>query len=270
MKKLLTTTAFLTSVFAFDNEPGWKLDADGKIELKDGNPIYVDSAGGEMTVGKDTISKLNGEAKAHREAKEEALEKLKKFEGLDPEKVRDAMEKLSKIDQKKLIDSGEVDKVKDEIKGQFTEQLGEKDKEIETLRGQVDSMSIDKVFDGSEFVRNDIALSPDIFRNTFAKNFKVEEGKVTAYDNHGNRLMSKERAGEYATPEEALRILVNSRADKDSILKADAGSGSGGSQSGGMRGGQRTVKRSDMEKMTPAQQAEIAGKAGRGEINIVD
>lgn len=270
MKKLLTTTAFLTTVFAFDNQAGWKLDADGKIEMKDGNPVYINTNGDEMTVGGDTISSLNKEAKNHREAKEAAEAKLKSFEGLDPETAREAIETVKKVDAKALIDAGEVDKVKEEMKSQFTEQLTEKDNTISELKGEKNTMMIDKVFDSSQFIKENIAIPHDMFQDSFRKHFKVEDGQVKAYGKDGNQLMSKEKSGEYASPDEALKLLVESHSQKDMILKADDNKGSGGSGSGGMRGGNRTVRRADFEKLSPAEQADIAAKAGTGEVNLID
>ena len=39
IKLTLLASSSLLLVAASDNKPGWKLDADGKIEMKDGNPI---------------------------------------------------------------------------------------------------------------------------------------------------------------------------------------------------------------------------------------
>ena len=113
MTKILAHIAVLSAT-AFNN-PGWKLDADGKLELKDGNPIYLDASGRESIVDGGTITRLNGEARAHREAKEAAETKLRAFEGLDPEAARKAVETVKNIDAKKLIDAGEVEKVRESV-----------------------------------------------------------------------------------------------------------------------------------------------------------
>ena len=124
MKTILTHLAIL-SASAFNN-PGWKLDAEGKIELKDGNPIYVDASGRESVMDVGAITRLNGEAKTHREAKEAAEAKLKAFEGLDPEAARKAVDTVKNIDAKKLIDAGEVEKVRESVKAEFMTQIAER------------------------------------------------------------------------------------------------------------------------------------------------
>ncbi len=63
-----------------------KLDEAGHVVVVDGKPVYVHEDGKEVafdalsTVA--TITRLNGEAKTHREGKEAAETKLKAFEGI--------------------------------------------------------------------------------------------------------------------------------------------------------------------------------------------
>ena len=266
MKKAIL---YLLASVAFNN-PAWKLDDKGAVVLKDGNPVYVDASGKEMTVDHTTISRLNGEAKGHREAKETAEAALKKFDGLDPDLARKSIETVSKLDAKKLIDSGEVDTLTKQIKDQFTGQLSEKDKSINTLQSQLDNMHIDRVFDGSEWLRNNIAVPRDLFQASFRNNFKVEKGEVVAYDKVGNRLLSKSKAGEYATPEEALQLLVEQHPQKEMILKAQTGNGTGSNGNGGNRGNGKVVKRDDFAKLPPAEQANVSAKVRAGEMTLTD
>jgi len=273
MKKLtlLGSISCLALLSAFDNgTPGWKLDAEGKMVLKDGNPIYVNSAGQEQTVEAGTITRLNGEAKEFRIAKEKAEEQLQKFAGLDPDKAKAAIETVDKLDKKRLIDSGEVDKLQNQIKEQFTTQLNEKDSALSTLQSRLDNMVVGDVFKSSEFVRDGIAVPRDMFEATFRNNFKIEDGKVVAYGKDGNRLLSKTRAGEFADPEEALQILVEQHPQKEVIMKANTGNGTGNQGGGGNRGGGRTIARADFEKLSPSQQAETAGKVRAGEMKLTE
>ena len=272
---MIKTRTFITLLHstAFDpGEQGWKKNAEGAFDLKDGNPVYVDSSGRESVVDFNTISNLNREAKTHREAKEAAETKLKVFDGIDPELARKALETVSKIDAKKLIDAGEVDKVRDTIKNEFTAQIGEKDKTIADLQATIDGMHINSVFANSEFLRKDIALPLDMIEAYFRGNFKMENGKIVAYYKDGNPVMSKENGsiGSPASPEEALRLLIDAHPQKDIILKAPDSSGTGGGGGGGNRGGGRTIKRSDFEKLSPVAQAETAAKVRTGEMQLVD
>lgn len=267
MKKL--NQILLTTATAFNNTV-WKLDDNGNIVMKDGNPVYVTFDGREMTVGINKISELNAEAKAHREAKEAAEAKLKAFADIDPELARKAIDTVGKLDAKQLIDAGKVEELRSQMTAQFQPQIQEKDKAISELQNQINNMLVKSVFDSSEFIRNNLAVPRDMFEASFKNNFKVEEGKVVAYGKDGNRLLSKTRAGEYADAEEAFGLLVDSHPQKDVIVKANVGSGTGNNGGGGARGGSRTMNRSDFAKLSPTQQAEVAGKVGNGEMQLTD
>lgn len=278
MKKIMLLNASVIAMtgiakpVAFDpGKNGWKVDEDGKLVVDDkGNPIYIGSDGKEQSVQGDTISRLNGEAKTHREAKEKAEADLAKYKDIDPVKAKEALETIAKLDAKQLIDAGEVDKVREEISKGFTAQIAEKDKAIDGLTGDLNGLRMQVAFDGSKFVQERIGVPVEMFRSTFAKNFKIEDGKVVPYDQAGNKVYSKKNMGEVADIDEALEIMVDGYAYKDSILKADGGSGSGSQGGGGGRGTGRRIMRSEFEKMSPVQQAEAAQSQAKGEVTIVD
>ena len=271
MTKILAHIAVLSAT-AFNN-PGWKLDADGKLELKDGNPIYLDASGRESIVDGGTIARLNGEAKSHREAKEAAETKLRTFEGLDPEAARKAVETVKNIDAKKLIDAGEVEKVRESVKAEFMTQLAEKDKALEASTSEINNMKIGAVFTGSEFLREKVALPLDMVQAYFGSNFKIgPDGKIAAYHRDGNPITSKQsgNVGNPASAEEALQILIENHPQKDLMLKADGGNGSGSNGNGGNRGGGAKISRADFEKLSAADQAATATKMRAGEMTIID
>lgn len=266
------TISLLTLLAAFDNTgPAWKTDANGAIELRDGNPLYRDSTGNEMVVDFGTISRLNAESKGHREARQTAEAALKAFEGIDPEKAREALTLAGKIADKKLFESGDVDALKQQITQQFAGQINESTKKYDELLVKYNSAQISNVFSNSEFIRENIALPADIFAAYFAKNFKVDEnGEVIAVHANGDRILSKTVAGEFAKPEEAFKILVEAHPGRDQILKANTNSGSGNQGGGAGKGGGRTMKRAEFETLSPQQQADFSAKMRSGEIKLID
>lgn len=273
MKKLLFTTTAIAFNFpvAFENKDGWKKDADGNFVLSEnGDPIWQKADGSEQAVQGSTISRLNGEAKTYREEKEAAIARLKDFEGIDAKAARDAFDKLSKIDQKKLIDAGEVEKVREEIGKGFQTQISEKDQAINTLQNQLNNLTLDNAFSTSKFIQEKVAVPPDMFAKTFKENFKVEGGKVVPYDASGNKVYSKKHMGEIADLDEAFEIIVQGYAYKDQILKADNHQGTGNNGGGGGRGAGRTIKRADFATLNPSQQQEASQLMQKGELNIVD
>lgn len=252
------------------NGAGWKIDADGNIELRDGNPVYVDAAGQELALGADTVKRLNAEAKTHRERADALAVEVKKFEGIDPDKARDAVDKLTKIDQKKLIDAGEVEKVREEIGKSFSEKITALETENKTLKTDKNGLIVAHQFSSSKFISEKVAVPLPMFKNTFAKNFTVDENgnTVPTYDN-GNKVYSKKKSGELADFDEAIEILVSESGFSDSILKGGGHSGSGNGGGGGNGGGDgvRKMTKSQLQALSPAQQMEAMTS---GKVMLVD
>lgn len=246
---------------------GWKLDDKGNVVLNNGNPVYIKEDGSESVIEVGTISRLNGEAKANRERAERAEEALKNFKDIDPAKAKEALETIKKIDQKKLIDAGEIDKVRDEVAKGYTSQIAERDTRLTAAEQKLAKLMLDNAFNGSQFVRERIAVPPEMFRTFFGANFRVEEDKIVPYNQSGNKIYSKKRMGELADFSEAIEILVEDYPHKDSILKAASHTGSGNGGGGGARGGSNVIKRADFDKLSPVEKSQIATK---GEFKIVD
>jgi hypothetical protein len=271
MALLLSSAARMPMPFD-PGKAGWKLTEDGKaIELKDGNPVWINADGSEAVMQGDAITRLNAENKDMRQRAEAAETKAKAFDGLDAAAAKDALAKLQKIDQKKLIDAGEVDKLKDSMKQEFTGQIAELQKDRDTLQQRLDQREIDFVFAGSEFIRDRVAIPRDLFEGSMRKHFSMKDGKLEIKDASGNVMRSKKNIGEIASPDEALEMLIDMRPDKDAILKANTGGGSGNNGGGGNRGNNgATIKRADWEKLPAHEQAAKSTALVKGELTVVD
>lgn len=234
-------------------------------EVQDGKPVYEGDDG--KTVAFDapgtvaTISRLNSEAKTHREGKEAAEAKLKAFEGLDAVAARDAIAKVANIDAKKLIDAGEVDKVKAEISKAFEEKLTAAEQRAATIERELYEERIGGSFARSEFVKDKLAIPADFVQARFGQNFKLEEGKVVAYDPSGNKIYSRARPGEVADFDEALAFLVDAYPQKDHILKGVNQNGGGGKPPSGTPQG-RTMKSTDFNALSAKDRAAFMEKGG--------
>lgn len=226
-----------------------KLDENGHVVVQDGKPVYVHEDGKEVafdalqTVA--TISRLNGEAKTHREAKEQFEAQAKAFEGLDPVKVKEALGIVQNLDAKKLVDAGEVDKVKAEItdalKKTYEPQILEWQEKAQGFESALHNELVGGGFARSDYLQKNIAVPVDMVQNTFGKNFKIEEGKVVAYGADGQKIYSRTRPGEVAEFDEALETLVGGYQHKDSILKGNQSGGGGFTNNGGNKSGPQSL-----------------------------
>ena len=266
-----TMAACIVNAHYETGTPGWKTDADGNLEIRDGNPVYVDSQGQEKTMGADAITQLNSQAASFRHRAQEAETSLAEFKDLDPAKARDAIAKLAQIDQKTLVDAGKIDEVRAEITKQYETQMGETQTALSTALGKIDQMTLDNAFNSSDFVAKNIAIPADIFRDSFAKYFEVKDGKLSAKDASGNPIYSNEKFGDPASFDEAVKIIVDQHPQKDQLLLAESRGGSGNDGRGSGNGGNASVlKRADFEAMKPHEKGPEREKVRAGEINFVD
>lgn len=219
-----------------------KVDAEGRAVIQNGKPVYVKEDGSEIEFDANQaftkIGQLTGENTAYKQRFTDAESKLKAFEGIDdPAKALDALKTVANLDAKKLVDAGEIEKVKAEISKSFQAKVDEANTKVQTLEQQLYGEMVGGAFARSKYVADKLAIPADMARAFFGGRFVIEEGRVVAKDAHGNKLYSGKQPGELADFDEALEMLVNQYAGKDSILKGTGASGGGAPGSGGSNGG---------------------------------
>jgi uncharacterized protein (DUF342 family) len=180
-----------------------KLDDAGHAVLQDGKPVYVHDDGKEVAFDAPTtvatITRLNGEAKGHRERAEAAEAKLKAFEGLeDPAAAKKALQTIQNLDHKKLVDAGEVEKVKAEAIKAVEEQYKPIVEERDRLKAEIRQEKIGGSFARSKFIAEKVAIPPDMMEARFGQHISIKDGKIVAKDMHGNDIYSRSRPGEIA------------------------------------------------------------------------
>lgn len=243
-----------------------KLDEQGHAVLQDGKPVYVHDDGKEVAFDAPatvaTIGRLNKEAQSHRERAEGAEGKLKAFEGIeDGQAAKKALELVANLDAKKLVDAGEIERVKGEISKGYQAQLDELGTKATKFEQQLYEEKIGGSFSRSKLIADKLAIPADLVQARFGQAFKIEEGKTVAYDQHGNKIYSRARPGEIADFDEALETLVEQYPYRDSILKSSGQSGSGALPGAGGNGGKKTYTRAQFTALSPAEQATAAKEA---------
>ena len=225
-----------------------KLDDQGHAVIQDGKPVYVHDDGKEVAIDvpamQTRIGQLNEESKTHRLKAKDATEKLAGFEGIeDADAAIKALALVKNLDDKKLIDAGEAEKVKQAVVDAYEGKLTDAQTALTAKEGEVFQLMVGGAFGNSKYVGDKLTVPQDMVQAMFGNRFKVEEGKVVAYDGAGNKILSRETPGDPAGFDEALEYLVNAYPHKDSILKGGA-PGSGGK--GGGQAPPSNAKASDM------------------------
>lgn len=225
-----------------------KTDENGYVIVQDGKPVYMYDDGQEIAFdamqNMAKISQLNAEAKQHREAKEKAETLLKAFDGLNADDAKKALETVKNLDDKRLIDAGEVEKVKAEARKALDEQLAQKDAQIKKINDDYRSAVIGGEFARSSFIKDKTLLPPDIAQNAFGRHFDMVDGKVVGYLN-GEPIYSRTNMGELANFDEAFETIINHYPSKSDILRGSGASGAGVKQPLA-QAGTTNLKRSQM------------------------
>jgi hypothetical protein len=194
------------------------------------------------------LQAANNESAGRRKKIEELEAKYRVYEGIDPEKARKAMETVQNLEDKKLLDVGEVEKVKQatgeayelrlkEMQLDLTGKIEEKDQIIAKKHNQINDLLIKGAFHASKFIKEKTNLPAEMAYSHFGRCFRVEEVngvlKTVASWPEGGDVFSDINPGQLASPEEAIEKLINKYPNKDSILKGAGSSGYGASPPGG-------------------------------------
>ena len=212
-----------------------KLDENGHVVVKDGFPVWVAEDGAEIAYNVpdlvNKISAVNAESAGRRKDIDALTSQLKAFDGIDPEKVKAALETVANLDAGKLIDAGKVDDLKMEIKKSYDGKISDLEKALaDAKEASIRTLLVKGIFDSSAFLKDKTVLPSDVAYASFGRHFEVKEEngelRVVATMN-GQPIFSRSDPGTFAAPEEALEAIIDKYPMKDRILKApDGGSGS--------------------------------------------
>lgn len=227
----------------------------------------LDVEGGFKTPAE--VEGLSSALGKERAARNEAEKKLKAFDGIeDPEKAREALRTVGNLDTEKR-------KTAEEMERQFEARLAPVKKQLEEAEAERDRLStelyeerVTGFFLRSPFVGEKLAIPPRAAAAMYGKNFKLEDGKVVAYDAHGNVIYGED--GKPADPEMAIQRLIQADPDRDRLLRGAPG-GSGSPADRGNEGGVANPWKKDTYNLTqqgklilenPAQAKRLAAEAG--------
>jgi len=260
-----------------------KLDEDGHAVLVNEMPVYTHEDGQDIPFDAPAsqlkINELNTESKNHRLEAKDANEKLATFEGIeDPVAALKAVEIVSNLDAKKLIDADQVEVLKLQLGETYESERkklvdGFADKElgytsqITDLNATMHQMVVMDRFSRSPYFAGEApktTLTPDIAANHFGKHFKVEgsgvDAKVVGYLND-DVIQSREKFGTPADFEEAMATIIDNYQFKDRILTSGKAGGPDTKGNQETRNGQMVFDKSDAMGISGNLEDIAAGKA---------
>lgn len=251
-------------------------------EVNEDKPVYIHDDGKEVAFdAPQTVANIASRAEQSNRVETEnkqLKDQLKTFEGIDnPEAAKHALETMKNIDESKLIAAGKVDEIRKAARTAADEQVAAAqkkaaadldlaNKKAEQLQAQLYEEKIGGSFSRSKYIAERLTLPADIAKDSFGKNFKVEEGKIVSYGPDGNKLYSRAKPGELADFEESMELLVEAYPFRDNILKGKGGGSGGKPANGGGNRADKTLTRGEFDALDP-----VAKSARMGEgYTVVD
>lgn len=252
-----------------------KLDANGAVVLQDGKPVYIRTDGSEFVADvpgmHEKLTTTANEARIHREAKEAAESKLASFKDIDVIAAKKALETVAALDAGSLMNAQQIGAKIAEVSAGYEAKLADKDKSIGDVTSKFQNTQKSNAFRSSKFVAEKLAVPVDMVEHTFGHNFEVNaDGSIVAKVN-GAPVYSRDKPGEIAGFEEALSIVVDGYAHKDSILKGGGGNGTGGTGGAGGGAGGKTITAAAFAALSsdPAAQGRMAREIAAGKVTQI-
>ena len=164
---------------------------------------------------------------------------LKRFEGIDPEAVRELLKQKEEVETKKLEEKGEWEKLKQQILSAHGKEVSGLADELATVKKQlsekdtlIEKLTIGHSFDSSKYIGEELLLTPSKARVIYGSHFDIEDGKVVGYDKprgDSGRVQLIGGDGEPLSFEDAMKKIIDTDQDRDNLIRSKARAGAGSS-----------------------------------------
>lgn len=203
----------------------------------------------------DDKEELSGALERERKERKAAKEALAKYEGIDPEKAREAQKRLDELDEKQLIDKGEFERLlkkrSDEFdvrEAEFQKQLGDRDTRLNHYE------LIDPV--------RKAALAAGVLAEDVEDVLKITSHRFRLNDKRQPVILDKDGDESSITLEKFWGEEFKAQKPKFYGASGAGGSGAPAGGSGGGSGGAKTIKRGDFDKLDQGERQRLTVKEG--------
>lgn len=212
-------------------------DEGGAADDKGGS---ADDKGGK-TGPSDAEAKLIKENMAKKEQLRKAQDEIaalkKSVEGLDLDEVRKLIADRKTAEEKALEAKGDYERLKGRMAEEHGKEVTALKAQIAELQGQVgkangtiNELTVGTQFGQSQFIADELTLTPGKARVIYGDYFDVEDGKIVGYDKPRGSAGRTALVDQYGTAvgfEAALRKIVEADPEKDHLMKSKVKAGAG-------------------------------------------
>lgn len=190
----------------------------------------------EARLLKENMKKKEQLDKAQQQLKT-MQEQLKAFEGIDPAAVKKMLAEQKTAEEKALEAKGDWERLKTRMAEEHGKEVKTLQEQIEALssqltntKGTINELTIGSQFSQSQFIAEELTLTPAKARVIYGEHFELEDGKLVAYDKPrgaANRTALVDQYGNAVSFDEALKKIVEADPEKDHLLKSKVKPGAG-------------------------------------------
>lgn len=210
-------------------------DADKKEGLKDADAKLL----------KENLRRKNQlrEAKQALDTTRSELDGLKqKFQGIDPDQVRQLIAEKAERDRQEAEKAGDFERVKEMMAEAHRTQLEQKEAELsatkqtlERATSTIGKLTVNLQFSNSKYIHNNLIVPPAKAQKLWADHFDPDDnGTLVAFDKpRGSEGRTKLVDGQNRplSFDDAIKHLVEKDADKDTLIKSTLKNGAGSKSS---------------------------------------
>lgn len=157
---------------------------------------------------------------------------LKRFDGIDPDAVKTMLEKQKQEQEQELERKGEYDRLKAQMIENHKREIGELNERISSIQSTLESalnqnaeLTVGNAFSGSVFIKDETVLTAAQTRKLYGDHFAYVDGQVVGYDKpagSSERTILVDSVGNPLPFDEALKKVIESDPEKDTILRSKA------------------------------------------------
>lgn len=241
----------IKALYKQQDDKTWKLDVEGMVD-------------------KAKIDEFRNTNLTLVEQQKELQKQLEQYKGIDPAKWKELKDKMSSLEEKKLLDEGKLDEVfkmrTEALRHEFAAQLDQKDKKIKELEAdkgkaytERDQFIIDaelrRAVDKPDFgFQSGVA---DLLKPQVLSEFQYKEGKVARVKPDGSF-----HYGRNGDPESLSEFLETIVKERPYLTKSSNGGGAHPKQPQNLAPGQKSMKRSEFDAIADPAQKMAVVKAG--------
>lgn len=218
----------------------------------------------------DAEAKLLKENMERKATIKELQDKLKSYEGIDPEAARIAAAAKVEAEKAALAASGDFDRLKAMMADEHAKELTAaktaaeaKDLALNAAQKTINELTIGSSFSSSTFINEELILTPAKARAVYGAHFEIEDGKTVGYDKpagEATRTKLVDAAGNAMPFEAALKKLVEADPDRERLLKSKLATGAGSKTAGSKTPGDEANAGTGISRIAASLAAKSAAK----------